>query len=40
MIIISSCALVGLPGMSGYYSKDFLLELTQSYGLNGYIIFV
>nr|YP_010726704.1 NADH dehydrogenase subunit 5 [Cystoclonium purpureum f. stellatum]WDY85191.1 NADH dehydrogenase subunit 5 [Cystoclonium purpureum f. stellatum] len=41
LMLIGSLALVGFPYLTGFYSKDFILELTQSSSYNdfNYIVF-
>lgn len=39
-ILIASLSLMALPGLTGYYSKDIIIEtLYGSYSLTGYIIY-
>jgi NADH-ubiquinone oxidoreductase chain 5 len=40
-MVIASFALIAIPGMSGYYSKDFIIEsLYGHYTISGYIIYI
>lgn len=40
-IIIASFALMAIPGLSGFYSKDFIIEsLYGNYTISGYIVYI
>lgn len=40
-MLIASLSLMAIPGMSGYYSKDFIIESTYGiYTISGYIVFL